>query len=150
MAREQYQVTISKPTAAVYHFIADGSNNPKWRHSVLTAALESGEAGERGAEYSQAVRGPGGRSVAGHYRITRADRYRELKFTVTAGLIRPEGTFLLEEIDSGTRVTFILELELVGLAQQMSGTITKQLKNEVESLRVLARVLERAEVTANV
>jgi hypothetical protein len=52
-------VTISRPPEEVFAFLADGTNNARWRRGVLDISHKSGEG--KGAIYTQGVKGPFGR-----------------------------------------------------------------------------------------
>ena len=87
MARSEASAVIDRSAEDVFDFLADGTNNPTWRDGVIEISRASGEA--LGAIYKQTLRGPGGRTIAGDYRITEFDRPRRLSFEVIAGPGRP-------------------------------------------------------------
>jgi uncharacterized protein YndB with AHSA1/START domain len=64
MPAAENSVTIDRPIQQVFDLLADGTNNPKWRPGVLEIANETGGFGV-GTVYKQAIRGPGGRRIAG-------------------------------------------------------------------------------------
>ena len=66
MPEARHQVTIQRPASAVFEFIADGLNGPKWRSGILDIAHVSGSG--VGATYKQGVKGPGGRRIDADYR----------------------------------------------------------------------------------
>jgi uncharacterized protein YndB with AHSA1/START domain len=141
MADAEATVRIERPAEEIFDFLADGRNNPKWRPAVTEIALVSG-AGV-GATYRQTMRGPGGRTIAGDYRVTESDRPRLLQFEVIAGPARPRGTFHLEPVGSdATQVTFSLNLQPTGVMRLMTPMIKRQMRREVSALRDLKRVLE--------
>ncbi|MFC8411744.1 SRPBCC family protein [Arthrobacter sp. NPDC057259] len=144
MAHAESEITIDRPATEVYAFLANGLNNPAWRRSVRSIALQSGAPGETGAVYSQTMTGPGGRSIQGDYRITASDPGRSLAFQVIAGPARPEGQYLLTESGDRTTVRFILDLKASGLMRVLDRFITKTMKAEVGQLQELKRVLEEA------
>lgn len=133
MAHEQRSVTVSRPIAAVFEFLADGTNNPRWRPGVTNARHVSGTG--VGAQYAQTMAGPGGRPIAGDYEITRFEQPTRLDFRVTAGPARPTGSFTLREVDpSQTEVTFTLDLKPRGLMVLMTPMINRQVKTEVANI----------------
>ena len=73
MAHAENEVIINKPVPEVYSFLADGTNNTKWRPGVVSIELSSGQAGQEGALYKQTLKGPGGRNIDGDYKITVAN-----------------------------------------------------------------------------
>src|ERR1700722_19366335 len=58
LANATNSITIDRPVAAVYQFLADGLNNPKWRSGVIGISLASGHGGVVGAVYKQTLKGP--------------------------------------------------------------------------------------------
>ena len=48
MAHAENEITIDRPAAEVYDFLADGLNNTAWRSGVQNIALASGDAGQLG------------------------------------------------------------------------------------------------------
>lgn len=142
MPSAENSVTIERSPMDIYAFLADGTNNPRWRSGVRKIELRSGTAGEVDAIYAQTLTGPGGRAIAGDYRITAAVPGRELRFAVIAGPARPEGAYVLSPDGDGTRVRFSLSLAPTGLMRLMSGAIQKTMNAEVAQLTQLKAVLE--------
>jgi len=142
MVHAENSLVINKPIEDVYDFLADGLNNLKWRPAVINITLAAGSAGIVGAEYKQEMKGPGGRTIAGDYRITVADLNKELSFVVTAGPARPTGSYHLEAVPGGTKVTFTLDLAPKDLMWLMSPMIKKMMNSEVAQLSELKLMLE--------
>lgn len=135
MAHAEHTVTVPHPIGEVYAFLADGLNDPKWRPDVIEVHLASGVASQLGAVYAQTMKGPGGRPIAGDYRITRADAPTRLDFEVIAGPARPVGRFELTAVSpSSTEVLFTLDLTPTGLLKLMGGMIAKQVEAEAAAI----------------
>ena len=133
MAHSESATTVPRPIAEVFAFLADGTNNPRWRPDVTSIRLVEGTG--VGAQYAQTMKGPGGRSIAGDYRITRYDEPVRLDFEVTAGPARPVGAFTLRAVDEqSTEVTFTLDLRPRGLMVLMTPMINKQVRTETANL----------------
>ncbi|HEX7950483.1 MAG TPA: SRPBCC family protein [Candidatus Limnocylindrales bacterium] len=141
MPAARNQVTIQRPSAEVFAFIADGLNGPKWRPGILDVAQVTGSG--VGATYRQGVKGPGGRRVAADYRVTAFEPDRRLAFEAIAGPVRPTGEYLLEDVAGATRLTFSLHAEMGGIGKLlMGGMVQKTMDAEVGALANLKRVLE--------
>lgn len=141
MVRSQSTVTINRPAEEVFAFLADGTNNPKWRSGVLEIAKVSGDGA--GAVYRQVLRGPGGRRIPGDYRVSSFEPPTRLAFTVIAGPARPTGTFdVRSDGAEQSSLTFTLEVQPKGIMRLMTPMITRQLGREVEAIKELKRVLE--------
>jgi uncharacterized protein YndB with AHSA1/START domain len=143
MAHARNAVTVNRPIADVFAYLADGLNNRHWRSGVLEIEQTSPQGGE-GASYRQVLSGPGGRRIRGDYQITSFEPPHSLTFTVTAGPARPTGRFeLTEEGPTRTKVTFTLDLQPTGLMRLMSMMITKTMRAEVNQLNQLKEQLEQ-------
>lgn len=141
MPAARNQVTIQRPVADVFAFIADGLNGPAWRSGILDIAHVTGSG--VGATYKQGVKGPGGRRVDADYRVTAFEPGRRLAFEAIAGPVRPTGEYLLEDVGGATRVTFALQAQLGGVQRLlMGGMVQKTMEAEVAALANLKRVLE--------
>ena len=75
-------ITIERPAADVFAYVADGANGPRWRPGILDIVLASGQG--MGAVYRQGVKGPGGRRIAADYEVTGYDPPRHLAFRAIA------------------------------------------------------------------
>lgn len=144
MAHAEATVTIDRPAAEVFDFLADGTTNKQWRSAVLDITKASGDG--VGAVYRQKLRGPGGRTIDGDYRITAFDRPTRLAFEVIAGPARPTGSYdLRPESPTSTSVTFSLHLEPHGLMKLMGPMINRQVHNEVAAISELKRAIEQSD-----
>lgn len=142
MAHSEYAVTVNRPVEEVFDFLADGTNNQKWRSAVMSIKKVSGGDG-LGATYEQVLRGPGGRKIAGDYRVTGYDRPTTLGFEVIAGPARPVGRFeLTPEGTDRCGVKFTLDLQPSGVMKLMAPMVRRQLEREVASLEELKQVLD--------
>lgn len=142
MAHAENEITIDRPAAEVYAYLADGLNNPAWRNGVQSIALQGGAPGEPGSVYSQTLTGPRGKAIQGDYQITSAEPGRLLEFKVIAGPARPTGQYTLSESGGRTTVRFILDLKPSGLMKVLDGLITKTMQAEVSQLQNLKAVIE--------
>jgi uncharacterized membrane protein len=135
MAHAEESVTVDRPIAEVFAFLADGLNEPKWRPEVSDVRLASTSATGVGATWAQSMKGPGGRKIEGDYRITRWHEPTRLDFEVIAGPARPLGSFALTELDtSSTSVAFTLDLTPRGLMVLMTRMINKQVASEAANI----------------
>lgn len=141
MPHAEHSVLIERPPSEVFAVLADGEQCTRWRSGVIEIKKISGQG--VGATYKQAVRGPGGRSVAADYRITECEPNRVLAFEAIAGPVRPRGRYNLEDQGHATQVTFTLDAELGGLKGLLMGSmVNKTMQSEVRALDRLKAVLE--------
>jgi uncharacterized protein YndB with AHSA1/START domain len=142
MAQAQHTVSIDRPVADVFAFLADGARNGEWRDGVLEVERTSSIDG-LGATYRQVVSGPGGRRIDADYRVSTYEPPHRLGFEVTAGPVRPIGEFeLTPEGSDRSTVRFALAAEPRGLMRVMGPMIGKQVRAEVAQLDKLKTVLE--------
>jgi uncharacterized protein YndB with AHSA1/START domain len=135
-------ITINRPVAEVFAFVADGRNAKLWRSGVLDVDLVSGQG--VGARYSQGVKGPGGRRIPADYEITGFEPNSRIAFKAIAGPVRPEGSFSFEGIGTGTVLTFALHAELSGWKRLlMGGAVQSTMHAEMGALDRLKDLLER-------
>lgn len=144
MAHAENSVEIAASAAKVFNFLADGSNNPKWRSSVIKVEPPAGPPAI-GSVYKQTLKGPGGRSIAGDYKLTDFDPNTTLAFEVIAGPARPTGRFMIVPQTNSTRVTFFLDYPLAGVKKLlMEKTVTATMQSEVANLARLKQILEQS------
>jgi uncharacterized protein YndB with AHSA1/START domain len=134
-------VTINRPIADVFSYVADGLNGPKWRSGIVDIAHASGEG--LGATYRQGVKGPGGRRIDADYEITAWEPPTRLAFKAIAGPVRPTGEYRLAAAGAGTSITFSLDAQLGGIQKLlMGGAVQKTMDGEVANLAKLKANLE--------
>ena len=141
MPSAERTVTINRPAAEVFAFIADGEKGMSWRPGVLDISKVSGDG--VGATYKQGVKGPMGFRIAADYEITAYEPNRNLEFKAIAGPVRPSGGYRLDESDGKTQVKFWLREELSGLKKLIFGrSVQSSMDAEMAALDKLKTVLE--------
>ncbi len=141
MPAAKHSVTVQRPIADVFAFMADGEQCPRWRSGVLDIKRVSGEG--LGTRYAQGVRGPMGRRIAADYEITAYEPNHRIEFQTTAGPVRPHGRYDFEVLDGGTRLTFTLEAQLSGLRKLLMGSMVQRTMDaEVAALDGVKRLME--------
>lgn len=142
MAHASETVTVARPIAEVFAFLADGLNEPAWRPGVANVGHVEGTGPGVGATFTQTMKGPGGRRIPGDYRITRYEEPTRLEFAVIAGPARPVGRFDLRETTAGvTEVTFTLDVTPRGLMVLATPMINHQVRAEAANIKNLPRAL---------
>lgn len=142
MAHAQQTVTIHRPVDEVFAYLAEGTNNRRWRDGVLEIERVSGDCGV-GTTYRQVLKGPGGRRIDGDYRVTAFAPPNLLAFEVVAGPLRPVGRYeLAAEGAQATTLTFTLDAQPKGIMKLMGPVVGKQMQTEVGHLADLKRDLE--------
>jgi hypothetical protein len=140
VAHAERTVVVDRPVTEVFAFLADPTNERLWRPDVTSIRHVSGSG--IGAQYAQTVKGPGGRSIAADFRLTRFEEPSRIDFEVTAGPARPTGSYLLRDTGSGsTEVTYSLDLTPTGAMKLMTPMINSEMKAEVANLDNLPSAL---------
>jgi uncharacterized membrane protein len=141
MPSAERSVTINRPAAEVFAYVADGSRAMEWRSGVAETRLESGSG--VGAKYMQRVRGPMRRRIKADYEITRFESGKKLEFKTISGPVRPRGGYRFSESDGKTKVTFWLDAELGRLKGLLMGrSVQRSMDAEMKALDKLKSVLE--------
>jgi uncharacterized membrane protein len=141
MPSAQHSVTIDRPVGDVFAFVDDHTNDRRWRPGVLEIRKVGGDG--RGARWAQTMRGPMGRGIPSDFEVTEYEPNRRIGFRATAGPVRPEGRYEFADDGGATRVTFALSADLSGAQKLMSPMVGKAMRNEVQALAELKRVLEQ-------
>lgn len=143
IAHAENSITIGRSVATVFAFVLDGTNGPLWRPTVLDVARVPGTPDGVGAQYKQGLKGPGGRRIDGDYEITECEPNSIIRFQVTAGPARPNGTYQFAAAGDATRLTFTLDYQPRGLAKLMDPVIERTMRSEVAMLTNLKAYLEQ-------
>jgi hypothetical protein len=117
MPRASYEIDISAPPAAVFAFLSDFSNDPKWRANVVQMK-PLGRAEESGGVWSRQieVRKVPGRTVESEAVVTAFEPGATLSVQRASGPIRPHAIYRLTPAGAGTRLHFELQIALTGAA----------------------------------
>jgi len=119
--RAEHEVQIDRPVGEVFDFLADGTNNARWKLRVVKTTQIGGSLGT-GTTFRQTMRHPLGFNVSANYRITAFEQPRLLSTVITSGgPIRPIETYELTEAGSArTTLRYVIEYQPHGLARAMA------------------------------
>jgi uncharacterized membrane protein len=140
MPSAESSIVINRPRSEVFAFVANHENDPKWRPGVLDIARASGDG--QGAVYRQGVKGPMGRRIDADFEVTAYSEGSHLAFRTLGGPVQPEGSYVFEDANGGTRVTFSLNANLRGAQKLLAPMVAKSMQTQVAALPNLKRVLE--------
>jgi uncharacterized protein YndB with AHSA1/START domain len=142
VAHAERTIVIDRPIAEVFAFLAEPTNERFWRPNVTSIRHVAGSG--VGAQYAQTVKGPGGRTIAADFRLTRFDEPSRIDFEVTAGPARPTGSYLLRDTGTGsTEVTYSLDLTPTGAMKLMTPILNSEIQAEVANLDKLPSAMRR-------
>ncbi len=143
MVRSESTVDVPRSAEDVFAFLADGTNNSKWRSGVEEIRHIRGDG--VGAEYEQVIVGPGGRTMRANYRVVASDFPTRLEFQVTAGPARPSGSFTItRSCPTSCRVTFAITLAPQGVLRFVLGMIEAQVAAEAAAIQNLPRAMRES------
>lgn len=143
MIRSESSVEVPRSAEDVFAFLADGTNNVKWRRGVHAIRHVRGRG--VGAEFEQLLTGPGGRTMHANYRVVTSKEPTLLEFAVTAGPARPRGSFTITPVSTAScRVLFKIELEPQGVMKFVRGMIEAQVAAEAAAIQNLPRAMRNA------
>ena len=143
MAQSESSVEVPHSAAEVFAFLADGTNNSKWRSGVK--AIRHVRGAGLGGEYEQQLDGPGGRTMQANYRVVTWEEPTRLEFEVTAGPARPRGSFtIVATSPTSCRVTFAITLPVSGVMKMVQGMIEQQVAAEAAAIQNLPRAMRQA------
>ena len=139
--RVERSISIARPSAAVFSYIADVRNDPSWHTDVLEVR-SSTDAVEMGTVFDVKVKPSMGVSE-GTMTVSRFEPGKLVEFRGRMGKMAPTVTNICEPDGQGTRVTRRVELEPPGIMRIMSPLIARTIGTSNEGfLANLKRVLE--------
>jgi len=142
MITTEGSVSLDRPAAEVFAFIADVRNDPRWHTDVLEARLLEGTAVDKGSTFeikTKPVMGISGARVT----VSEYDPPSRIVFDVRMGKLEPTTTFTVIPSGKGCRVTRRIDMEPQGVMRLMvpfmGGMMRKRNAGFLANLR---RVLE--------
>jgi uncharacterized membrane protein len=143
MINVEASTVIHRPIDEVFAFVANFENHPKWEMNFQSVKLLTSSPTGVGTTYQCELKLPG-QSATSKFEITEYEVNKKISFEgEAAGPAKPKGSFLLEPVAGGTKLTLLPRPEFRGLFRllepMMAGYVRKQ--NE-EHLSNLKRLLE--------
>jgi uncharacterized protein YndB with AHSA1/START domain len=131
--------TVRAAPDAVFDFLADLENWPRWQSDMQTTTLVEGQRALPGARYRHISKAMG-QTFDSTIRLVRADAPSEVAFEGEwTGMIRPSGRYLIEPAPEGARITLNPHPETRGLGKIMApliGVMVKRLnRKHLDDLR---------------
>jgi uncharacterized protein YndB with AHSA1/START domain len=141
MTQVEASTVIDRPVEAVFAFVADLENNPRWESNFLEVRRLSGEPSGVGAAYECVLRLPGQR-VTSRIEVTELVPNRRISFRGDRpASARPVGSITFEPAGAGTRVTTLPRPQFRGplrlLAPLMAGSIRRSNERHLANLKAL-------------
>jgi carbon monoxide dehydrogenase subunit G len=142
--RVERQISIARPPAEVFGYVADVRNDPSWHTDVLEVRSSTDQVG-MGTVFEVKVKPSMGVSE-GTMTVKRFEPGRLVEFRGQMGKMAPTVANICEPDGEGTRVTRRVELEPPGVMRVMTPLISRKIaKDNDRFLANLKGLLERAE-----
>ena len=117
MSDLQASITIRRPIADVFAFVADARNIPRWHADTAEVHLLSGDGRQAGSRLVDVIQtGKKSKRTEAMVEITRSEPDRLWAFSAELGSFGGfDGCYRFEVVPAGTRVTFTEDLRPRGL-----------------------------------
>jgi uncharacterized protein YndB with AHSA1/START domain len=127
--RFENSITIGRPPAEVFAYLADFENVPTWNYAIVeTRKLSEAPVG-LGTRYRQVRKLP--RPSEESFEVTEFEPEARLSLEGTFGPFPGRFSYLLEPVAGGTRVTNVVELQPLGVLKLVGGLATSRLRSAV-------------------
>lgn len=125
----KFSVEVDRSPAEVFGFLADFSNDPRWRANVVEMIPLGRPSDALGGIWSRQVevRKVPGRQLRTEAVITAFEPPRRIAFRRADGPIRPEGTYVLGDLGGRTRLDFSIAVNLEGGARVIAPLVALML-----------------------
>ncbi len=132
MAKVETSVVINRPVEEVACFLFDSTNSPQWQSGVVEMSQTSEGPPGVGTKINE-VRRFLGREMKTTTEVIEYEANKKLAFKSTSGPIPIQGSYNLEPVDGGTRVTFILEADVGGFFKLAEPIVIRIAKRQFET-----------------
>ena len=127
MSDLQASITIRRPIADVFAFVADARNTPRWHADTAEVHLLSGDGRHAGSRLVDVIQTGKSKRTQATVEITRCEPDRLWAFSAELGSFGGfDGCYRFEVVPAGTRVTFSEDLRLRGLFRLLRPLVSRQ------------------------
>ena len=137
-------ITIARPPEAVFSFLADLNNIPKWEGGVLESKVASSGPTALGTKFTEKVKMDFGTFDAA-CEVVSFEPPRLIGFTAVSKKLNYKGEYTMDAVPEGTKMTVSGQAGLSGMMKLMEGIMKGQLQKEVD--RNLTKIKELVEST---
>src|SRR6476659_8498592 len=139
MIRVEVSTVINRPIDEVFAFVANFENHPKWETNFQKVKLLTSSPTGVGTTYQCELKLPG-QSATSKFEITEYEVNKKIAFEgEAAGPAKPKGSFLVESVAGGTKLTLVPRPEFRGLFKllkpMMAGYVRKQNEEHLGNLK---------------
>jgi uncharacterized protein YndB with AHSA1/START domain len=127
MSDLQASITIRRPIAEVFAFVAEARNIPRWHADTAEVHLLSGDGRQSGSRVVDVIQTGNRRRMEALVEITRYEPDRLWAFSAELGSFGGfDGCYRFEVVPGGTQVTFTEDLRLRGLLRLLRPLVRRQ------------------------
>ena len=135
-------IEVARPPEEVFSYVTDPTRFREWQHDVVSVQADSRGTPVVGSRF-RTIRRIGGVDRTMTQEVTELDTPRRWTVRGVDGAIRPSATVTVEPIETGARVTFILDFEGHGIGVPLAPLVRRQAEKEAPaSYRNLKALLE--------
>ncbi|MBN1482911.1 hypothetical protein EH223_13335 [candidate division KSB1 bacterium] len=143
MIKVTVSIDIHRPAADIFSYISNFANNSKWQSGVTDAYFTTDPPVRRGSGYNQVARFFG-RKIESSFEVIGYEPGRLIK---AAGKTKPLSlaiTRMIEQVVEGSKVTTIVEGDMIGLLKFAEPLLQKRLQRSIEKEhKKLKKLLEK-------
>jgi len=125
---------VSRPAAAVFAFIADVENEPKWREGVQFVVIERGALGAIGLAYKEKISRIGF-DLEMDVEITEVEPDTRMSYTFSGGPFKGKGSYDVVGNGDSCTVAATIDLGRGVVAKTLGAMMGTQLENDLEQLK---------------
>jgi uncharacterized membrane protein len=132
MIKVQTSVVISRSPKAVFAYISNFENNPRWQGGIKEARFTSHGPLGVGSTYAQVATFLG-RRVESTFEVIDYQPNRLVKATSTSGSFPITFTRIVEPVDHGTKVSAIVEGDATGFFKLAQPLLARMVQKSVDA-----------------
>lgn len=130
-----HSIDIDRPAEAVFGYVADFENNPRWQGGMQACRWTSDERMAVGSTYVQQASFLG-RRIDTHFRVSEYEAGRRISIESTQSTFPIQVTRSVEpRDDGGCRVTAHIRGQPTGLLRLFSGMVKKSVRKDYRTLK---------------
>ncbi len=128
----EHSVVISRPVQEVFAFLTEHEHDTEWRSGLVEWKGTSEGPTQVGSTSSEVLQFLG-RRMETSYEITEYEENKLIGFKTTSGPIPMEGSYSVESIEAGTKLSFKISGEPGGLFKLAEPLVARTAKRQIET-----------------
>jgi uncharacterized membrane protein len=142
MTKIEHTLTIDRPADEVWDYLMDARNDPVWMNHVVEVGRGADQPVEPGLEIDETLKFLGKR-LGVTMRVTEHEPKRRSAIELTGSPVPGRGSYELEPVDGGTRLTAALETDAHGFFKLAEPVFARMARRDfIGNLENLKDILE--------